>query len=30
MLRKNGFEQVYNLSGGLVAWEGANLPLVKK
>ena len=30
VLRKNGFEQVYNLAGGLVAWEGANLPLVKK
>ena len=30
VLRKNGFEQVYNLSGGLIAWEGANLPLVKK
>ena len=30
MLKKNGFEQVYNLSGGLAAWEGANLPLVKK
>ncbi len=29
-LRKNGFEQVYNLAGGLLAWEGANLPLVKK
>ena len=29
-LRKNGFEQVYNLAGGLIAWEGANLPLVKK
>jgi rhodanese-related sulfurtransferase len=29
-LRKNGFEQVYNLAGGLVAWEGADLPLVKK
>jgi len=29
-LRKNGFEQVYNLAGGLMAWEGANLPLVKK
>jgi len=29
-LRKNGFERVYNLAGGLVAWEGANLPLVKK
>lgn len=30
VLRKNGFDQVYNLAGGLVAWEGANLPLVKK
>lgn len=29
-LKKNGFEQVYNLAGGLIAWEGANLPLVKK
>ena len=29
-LRKNGFEQVYNLAGGLLAWESANLPLVKK
>ncbi len=29
-LRKNGFEQVYNLAGGLIAWEGADLPLVKK
>ena len=29
-LRKNGFEHVYNLAGGLMAWEGANLPLVKK
>ncbi len=29
-LRKHGFEQVYNLAGGLGAWEGANLPLVKK
>lgn len=29
-LRKSGFEQVYNLAGGLMAWEGANLPLVKK
>jgi rhodanese-related sulfurtransferase len=29
-LKKNGFEHVYNLAGGLTAWEGANLPLVKK
>lgn len=30
VLRKNGFEQVYNLQGGLTAWEGANLPLTRK
>ncbi len=30
VLRKNGFENVYNLAGGLAAWEGANLPLTKK
>lgn len=29
-LRKNGFEQVYNLTGGVLAWQNANLPLVKK
>lgn len=29
-LRKQGFEKVYNLSGGLLAWEGANLPLSKR
>lgn len=29
-LRKEGFEQVFNLSGGVMAWESANLPLVKK
>ena len=29
-LRKHGFERVYNLQGGLLAWEGANLPLTKK
>ncbi|MDO6461316.1 rhodanese-like domain-containing protein [Granulosicoccaceae sp. 1_MG-2023] len=29
-LKKAGFEQVYNLAGGLVAWEKASLPLVKK
>lgn len=29
-LRKAGFERAYALSGGLVAWENANLPLVKK
>ncbi|MDX1434566.1 MAG: rhodanese-like domain-containing protein [Gammaproteobacteria bacterium] len=30
VLRKHGFENVYNLQGGLVAWEGANLPLTRK
>ena len=29
MLRTNGFEKVFNLSGGLTAWESANLPLTK-
>jgi rhodanese-related sulfurtransferase len=29
-LRKAGFEQVYLLSGGMLAWEGANLPLTRR
>lgn len=29
MLKKQGFENVYNLSGGVMAWQNANLPLVK-
>lgn len=29
MLRKYGFEEVYNLSGGVGAWQHANLPLEK-
>lgn len=29
-LRKHGFERVYNLSGGIVAWQNASLPLTKK
>lgn len=28
-LKKAGFESVYNLAGGVIAWEGANLPLTK-
>ena len=28
-LKKAGFEQVYWLDGGLVAWQAAGLPLVK-
>ena len=30
VLRKRGFEKVYSLSGGIAAWEGANLPLTKQ
>ncbi len=29
-LRKQGFERVYNLAGGVMAWQNANLPLSKK
>lgn len=29
VLRKFGFEQVYNLSGGVGAWQQANMPLEK-
>ncbi|NIR28005.1 MAG: rhodanese-like domain-containing protein [Gammaproteobacteria bacterium] len=29
-LRKQGFDKVYALKGGLLAWQNANLPLVKK
>lgn len=29
-LKKEGFENVFNLSGGVMAWESANLPLIKK
>ncbi len=29
-LRKAGFQEVYNLQGGLLAWENANLPLTRK
>ncbi len=28
-LRKNGFTQVYNLRGGIIAWQNANLPLTR-
>ena len=30
ILRKNGFQTVYNLGGGIMAWQNANLPLRKK
>ena len=29
-LAKQGFDQVYSLKGGILAWQNANLPLVKK
>ncbi len=29
LLGKEGFAQVYNLSGGVLAWQKANLPLEK-
>jgi rhodanese-related sulfurtransferase len=29
-LKKSGFEQVFNLRGGVMAWQNANLPLIKK
>ena len=29
-LDKNGFAKVYNLSGGVMAWQEAHLPLSKK
>lgn len=30
MLKKNGFENVSNLKGGIMAWQNASLPLKKK
>lgn len=30
ILKKHGFETVYNLSGGIMAWQSANLPVRKK
>ena len=29
-LRKEGFEEVYNLKGGILAWQAGNLPLTRK
>ncbi len=29
-LRKAGFEEVFNLRGGIMAWESASLPLTRK
>jgi rhodanese-related sulfurtransferase len=30
ILKKHGFESVYNLGGGMTAWQSANLPISKK
>jgi len=30
ILKKHGFKNVYNLNGGITAWQKANLPLSKK
>lgn len=30
MLCKQGFTQVFNMKGGIMAWQSDNLPLVKK
>ncbi len=29
VLKKNGFENVHNLKGGIIAWQNASLPLTK-
>jgi rhodanese-related sulfurtransferase len=29
-LKKLGFETVHNLGGGIMAWQGANLPVTRK
>jgi rhodanese-related sulfurtransferase len=30
LLRGSGFEQVYNLKGGILAWQSRNLPVSRK
>jgi len=30
LLRKEGFKEVFNLRGGILAWQSANLPLTRK
>ena len=30
LLRRQGFTTVFNLAGGIVAWQNANLPVTKK
>lgn len=29
ILKDNGFNKIFNLKGGIIAWQNANLPLVK-
>jgi rhodanese-related sulfurtransferase len=29
VLKKNGFEKIHNLKGGISAWQNASLPLIK-
>lgn len=30
ILKKNGFDKIYNLSGGIMSWKNDNLPLTRK
>lgn len=30
LLHKQGFNPLYNLEGGIIAWQNANLPLIRK
>ena len=30
LLQRNGFERVYNLKGGILAWQSKNLPMSRK
>ncbi|KPK38023.1 MAG: hypothetical protein AMJ69_09610 [Gammaproteobacteria bacterium SG8_47] len=30
LLKRGGFESVYNLAGGVMAWQNANLPMTKR
>lgn len=30
LLRKAGFEKIFNLQGGMLAWQNANLPVSRK
>jgi len=30
LLKKSGFDQVYNMAGGIMGWSSANLPVTRK